>query len=369
MKQKKIRYAVVGLGNISQVALLPSFKHTQNSELVAFVSSDSEKLGVLGRRYQVKHLYSYDEYDELLESGLIDAVYIGLPNDMHSEYALKSIKAGVHVLCEKPLAITTNECVAILDAAEKYDVKVMVAYRLHFERANLEAIELAKSGKLGDLRFFNSIFSINVKDKSNIRLQRRHGGGPVFDLGVYCINASRYLFQSEPTEVFAYTASREGDKRFDEVEEMASVVLRFPEHRLATFTTSFGSTPTGAYDLVGTRGQVRMDPAYEYAEGLSQSVIINEKRRVKKFSKSDQFGPELIYFSNCILNNEDPEPNAREGLIDVHIIECILQSAREKRPIGINARGKHKRPSLQQQIRRSGISRVRQIHSKSASDA
>src|SRR3982074_1977778 len=155
---RKIRYAVVGLGHLAQVAVLPSFKSARNSELVALVSDDAEKRKRLGRKYQVDRLFSYEQYEECLSQD-VDAVYIVLPNHLHKEYAVRAAKMGVHVLCEKPMAVTVEDCHAMIDAAEENGIKLMVAYRLHFEKATLEAGRLVETGKLGNLRFFVSEFA------------------------------------------------------------------------------------------------------------------------------------------------------------------------------------------------------------------
>lgn len=350
----KIRYAVVGLGYIAQVAVLPAFENAnKNSELTALVSDDAEKLAKLGRKYKVKQTYSYDQYDELLQSGLIDAVYIALPNHLHNEYTIRAARAGIRVLCEKPMAVTDVECIEMIRTCDENKVKLMIAYRLHFDKANLSAIEIVKSGKIGDPRIFNSVFTMQVKDKDNIRLKSSTGGGTAYDIGIYCINAARYLFQAEPIEVSAITANS-GDARFTEVEEMLSATLRFPEDRLASFTCSFGAADVSAYEVVGTEGTLRMDPAYEYAGDLKHTVKIKGKERERVFPKHDQFGPELLYFSNCILNNEQPEPAGREGLADVRIIQAIYESAETRRPVRLEL-AQDVYPDLSQQISKPPI--------------
>jgi predicted dehydrogenase len=191
---RKIRYAVVGLGHIAQVAVLPAFQHARrNSELVALVSDDPAKLKRLSERYNVGQTFSYREYDECLKSGAIDAVYIALPNHLHAEYIIRAAKAGIHVLCEKPMAVTERECRAMIRAAQRHRIKLMIAYRLHFEEANMKAVEIVRSGKLGQPRIFNSVFSMQVRPR-NIRTDKEMGGGTLYDIGIYCINAARYLF-------------------------------------------------------------------------------------------------------------------------------------------------------------------------------
>src|SRR6185436_5302980 len=198
----KVRYAVVGLGHIAQSAVLPGFENAKsNSQLVALVSGDRAKQGRLGKRYQVES-YTYKDYDSLLKSGKIDAVYIALPNSMHREFAVRAARAGIHVLCEKPLAPTEADCRAIIQSCERNKVKLMTAYRLHFEPANLEAIQILRSGAIGEPRIFGSLFSFQVAS-GNIRLKSRDGGGTLYDIGTYCINAARYLFGEEPLEAWA----------------------------------------------------------------------------------------------------------------------------------------------------------------------
>src|ERR1700687_2297794 len=259
----------------------------------------------------------------------IDTVYIALPNNMHRAYSEAAALAGVHILCEKPMAVTEQECEAMIAAAEKAKVKLMIAYRLHFEAANLNAAEIVNSSKLGEPRIFNSIFTQQVKP-GDIRLQAELGGGPLYDIGIYCINASRYLFKAEPTEVFAFSASRP-DKRFREVDEMASAVMRFPENRLAHFTCSFGAADCSIYEVLGTKGILRLEHAYEMVEPIKEKLTINNKTKTKTYPKKDQFAPELVYFSDCILKNEQPEPSGKEGMADVRIIRALLESAKSGR--------------------------------------
>lgn len=167
----QVRYAVVGLGHIAQVAVLPAFQHAGNSRLAALVSDDLVKRQKLGRKYKVAQTCGYEDYDAILRSGEINAVYIALPNSLHREFAVRAARAGVHILCEKPLAVTEQDCEEIIRACAENGVKLMTAYRLHFTKANLEAIRLVQSGKIGEPRIFNSVFTMQVTE-GDIRLQR-----------------------------------------------------------------------------------------------------------------------------------------------------------------------------------------------------
>ena len=345
----KVRYAVVGLGWIAQEAVLPAFANASNSELVALVTDDAKKAAELSRKYDVKRTASYEEYEGLLSSGEIDAVYIALPNSHHRDYTVRAAQAGVHVLCEKPMAETTLDCMEMLEAAEEGKVKLMIAYRLHFEEANLEAIETIKSGRIGETRFFNSTFTQSVAE-GNVRLKRDLGGGPLMDMGVYCINAARYLFQDEPTEVMAFKAQGR-DSRFQEVPEAVSALLNFPGGRLASFTCSFGTAATDMYQVVGTKGDLRLEPGYTYHDEIKAYLTVDGKTQKKHYPKHDQFGAELLYFSQCILENKDPQPSGKEGLADVRIIRAIMTSLQSGQAVAVDKEAPPERPSIEREIK------------------
>ena len=362
MPRKQVRYAVVGLGHIAQVAVLPAFGNARrNSRLAALVSGDPVKLEEMGKKYQVERRCSYEQYDELLKSGDIDAVYIALPNSLHAEYAIRAAQAGVHVLVEKPMAVTEEQCERMAKAARDSRVKLMVAYRLHFERANLEAIEVARSGRIGEPRLFSSTFTMNVVP-GNIRLKSELGGGTLYDIGIYCINAARALFRDEPVEVRAMASGSIG-----EVEESVTALLRFPGERVASFTCSFGAADVSEYRIVGTKGDLALEPAYEYAMALQHRLTLDGERKERRFAKRDQFAPELLYFSDCVLKNHDPEPGADEGLADIRVIRALYEAARSGRPVELAPYEKRERPSLEQEIRRPPIDKPRTVHTQAPS--
>ena len=365
-KRKVIRYAVVGLGHIAQVAVLPEFKHaTKNSELVAIVSDDAQKRAQLGEMYNLPHSYSYAQFDECLQSGQIDAVYIALPNTMHREFTERAARAGVHVLCEKPMAVTEEDCQAMIAACAGHSVKLMIAYRLHFEPANLRAIDIVKSGQIGEPKYFNSSFSLPVRD-GNIRLEREMGGGTMYDIGVYCINAARYLFRANPLEVTAVSANS-GEARFEGVDETTGVVMRFPGERVAAFVCSFSGADVSSYQIVGTKGVLRLEPAYDYTTKLKHHLTIDGRTKTKSFAQKDQFAPEIIYFSNCILRDKDPEPSGEEGLIDVHIVRAIYESAQTGKTVKLDDLPADRLPEASQEIMRPAVRKPELVNVSSPS--
>jgi predicted dehydrogenase len=360
---KTIRYAVVGLGHIAQVAVLPAFAHAKrNSVLTSVVSDDPAKRREIARRYKLEQTFAYADYEKCLET--VDAVYIALPNSMHADYTVRAAKAGVHVLCEKPLAVTVAECRRMVEACRKHRVKLMVAYRLHFEEINLEVMDLIRKGRIGDPKFFNSSFSLTVRP-GNIRTQPGMGGGTLYDIGVYCINAARYLFRSEPVEVQAMSVNTDS-RKFSGVDESTGALMRFKDDRLAAFITSFNAADLATYIVVGDKGQVRVDPAYEYAEGLAYELTIGGRKTKKKIGKRDQFAPELLYFSDCILRDRKPEPSGEEGMQDVRIVEALYKSARTGRPVEIPP-FIDKKPAVSQKIRRPGVRKPQMVKVVSAS--
>jgi predicted dehydrogenase len=323
----KIRYAVVGLGWFAQAAALPAFVNTENSQVVALVSDDPTKRTEVAKKYGIAgtQTYTYDRYDELLSNGTIDAVYIALPNHLHCEYTVKAAAAGIHILCEKPMAVTVAECEQMIAAAKDRHVKLMIAYRLHFDAANIQAVEMVKSGKIGIPRFFNSIFSQQTEG-ANSRLKANTSSGTIEDIGIYCINAARYLFQAEPTEVLATSASN-GEERFREVAEMTSAILRFPGDRLATFTCSFGAAKLATYQIMGTAGNLHVQPAYAMQAHIEHVLSIDgEPPQRRSFEPHDQVAAVFSYFSDCILQDKEPEPSGQEGLIDIKIILALNES-------------------------------------------
>ena len=359
-----VRYAVVGLGHLAQVAVLPAFAPAKrNSRLVALVSGDARKLQLVARKYRIEKTYSYDDYEACLRE--VDAVFIALPNSMHAEYAIRAARAGVHVLCEKPMAVTVDECRSMIAACRRHRVKLMIAYRLHFEEITLEVIDLVRKGRIGTPKFFNSSFALTVRG-GNIRADRDKGGGTLYDIGVYCINAARHLFRSEPSEVMAISVNS-GLAKLAEIDESTGALLRFRGDRVAAFVTSFNAADVSSYRIVGTKGQVRVDPAYEYAEGLAYELKIGDKTKRKRIPKRDQFAPELLYFSDCILRNRQPEPSGEEGLQDVRIVQALYKSAKSGRAVKIPPFHAAKQPTGRQRIRRPGIDKPSLVKVKSGS--
>ncbi len=337
----KIRYAVVGTGWISQIAFMPGVDPTGNSKMTAIVSGNAENADKLAGFYGIDHIYSYGQYDEMLAADVVDAVYIALPNSMHADYAIRAATAGKHVLVEKPLAVTEDECAAMIAAAEEAGVHLMTAYRLHNEPGTVEVLEQVRSGAIGDPRIFTSIFSFQSAP-DNHRLKAAHWGGPLQDIGVYCLNAARHVFAAEPVEACAMKNHGE-DPRFAEVEEMIAATLRFPGGRLAQFVASFGAETLDTSRVAGTEGEISVEMAYEFQTPTRMRLSRGGEVIDRTFPQTDHFAGQTAYFSDCILNGVAPEADGEEGLADVRALLAIEEAARSgvPQPIATPSRKKH----------------------------
>lgn len=342
MARRPVRFAVVGLGDIAQRAVLPAFAHAPTkATLAALVSGEPRKRRLLGARFPHAITCGYEDYDELLDSGAIDAVYIALPNQLHADYAVRAVKAGLHVLCEKPLATTIADARAMRRAAERSGVQFMVAYRLHFDPATLQAIDLARDRRAGELRIFASVFSSPVQ-RGDIRLERQGRGG-LFDLGIYCVNAARMVFRSEPTEVMAMHAGL-GNGRFHQVPEMTAALLRYPGDRLAMFVCSLNAYRGSSWTAVAMKRLVRMEPAYSYHEPLVVQLRSDTVSRTRRYAIHDQFAAELDHFVARIRSGRKAEPSAREGEADIRVLDAIDRSARTGRRVRVPAVPRDRHP-------------------------
>jgi len=338
-----LRFAVVGLGYIAQNAVLPAFTHARaRCRLTSLISGTPAKLEALSKRYRATHTWNYDDYDAALASGAFDAVYIALPNHLHREYSVRAAEAGKHVLCEKPMALSVEDCETMIEAARANGVRLMVGYRLHFDPVNLWAVEVARSGQIGDLHAFTSSFATPVRP-GNIRVKKETGGGTLWDIGIYCVNAARYLFRDEPVEVFARTSDVRKHPAF-EVEEMTLATLRFSDGKVAEFWASFVSADESTYTLYGSKGRLRIENAYEYAQPRNTTLLVDEKPTRRRHPAHDQFAAELLYFADCVKNEAEPIPSGREGMTDVSIITALYHSAKTGEPVRLAEHGPAVRP-------------------------
>jgi predicted dehydrogenase len=338
-QQRKIGYCVIGLGRIAG-HFLEGAKNSEHSQVTALVSGHREKAEKIAAQYGVprENIYSYEDFDRIKTNPAIDAVYVALPNSMHAEYTIRAAKAGKHVLCEKPMAINVAECEQMIAACNKAKVKLMIAYRLHFEPTTLKALEIVRSGKLGSLQTMQGANGFNIALGEWRYMKKLAGGGSIFDVGVYCVNAHRMFTGEEPVSVKAeFSTPEKDDVRFKEVEENASWVMRFPSGVIASASSTYGSGMPGYYKLYGTKGWLQMD-GYSYAgQHLTARYAAEEKGApavsvdILSTEKDPmQFVRQADHFSDCILNDKKPQAPGEEGLADMRVVESIYKAAGAK---------------------------------------
>jgi predicted dehydrogenase len=247
----------------------------------------------------------------------------------------------------------------MISACRHTRVKLMVAYRLHFDPATLQAIDIARSGRLGKLVYFSSTFSHLVRD-GDIRKRGDLGGGALFDMGIYCVNAARNLFGDEPQSVVAIQVRRTPGS--EGVDETTTALLRFPGDRLAQLASSQEAADVDAYRVIGTEGSLRVEPGFSYSAELTHHLCIDDKQKTQKFSKSDQFAPELLHFAECIQDDMEPEPSGEEGLADVRILEAIVESARLGRAVELEPFTRTRRPGRDLEMRKPPVREPKTVH-------
>jgi len=328
---RKLGWAIVGLGSLAINQILPAFAKCEQSKVTALVSGHPDKARKLAARYGVaeKSLYTYDTFDRLRDNPEVDIVYIVLPNGMHAEYTMRAAKAGKHVLCEKPMANTPGDCQQMIDACRQANRLLMIAYRLHYEPYNQALIKVVRDREFGPLKVVLADAGFSIGDPTQWRLNKQMaGGGSLMDIGIYALNASRYLTGEEPIEVHAMEYTTPNDPRFKEVEETIAFQLRFPSGVLANCTSSYGA-PLNRFRVVGTKGWAELEPALIYSN-LNMRAGTSNTVEERQQPVADHFAAEMDHLSSCVMQGTAPKTPGEEGLKDLRIMAAIYQSAKEK---------------------------------------
>ncbi len=333
---ERIGYAVVGLGGIAERAILPAFRHSRKSRLVALVSRDASRARRLAAKFRAPRAYGYDEYDRCLSDLDVQAVFIASVNAAHAEQAIRAAQAGKHVLCEKPMATSVDDCRRMIEACRRNQVRLMIAYRKYFEPASRALKKLVAAGRLGRIKILHSAFTIRLGPRApSWHLDPKlAGGGSLVDVGVYCVNTARWLLEQEPAEAEAYAWTVD-PARFREVEENIAFRLFFPGGAVLEASSSFGAAQASFVHVHGERGWAALDPAYAYDEERRLFGKTDGRWFEKRFPRMDEFVLEVDAFANSIRQARDEEPDGTQGMRDVAVMEAIYRSARAGRPARI----------------------------------
>ena len=328
--EKPVGYAAVGLGTISDI-FMRACANTKSAKITALVTGHPDTKGKhYAELYGIPEtsIYTYETYDRLRDNKDVDAVYIGLPNSMHREYTVRAAQLGKHVLCEKPMAISSAECRTMIDACRKAGVKMMIGYRVHYEPTHVEAKRLIDSGAIGQIESFEGAFGFNAAPGA-WRLTRQYGGGgSLMDVGIYPMNEIRWLTGEEPVAFTAVASTRDHTSgRFAEVEQTLDFTLKMPSGITAAIGSTYGSNMPGYLRVHGDRGDLEIINAYNYS---GVHLVGMAGGRIDTASQGNQtmhFQLEAEHFANCIRTNTEPRTPGEEGLHDMLAIEAIYKAA------------------------------------------
>jgi predicted dehydrogenase len=336
-EEKTLGFALVGIGNLSMGQLLPAFAKCKTARPVALVSGHPEKAKQQAEKYGIdpKYIYNYENFDSIKDNPAIDVVYVVLPNGMHAEYTIRAAQAGKHILCEKPMANTVEDCQAMIDACKSANRKLMIGYRLRYEPMTQKAIALAHSAEdVGDIKQITAEAGFNAGNPDQWRLNRKlAGGGSLMDMGIYALNAVRYLSGQEPTEVSAVSYSTPGDPRFKEVEETIAFELRFASGIVASCLSTYGFN-CNRFRLYGTEGQLESEPFQAY-QGSRLWQGHGRSRQQVSYEPVNHFAAEMDDFCQRILGDKPSLTSGEEGLKDLKVMMAAYESARAGKAIKI----------------------------------
>jgi predicted dehydrogenase len=339
-----VGFAIVGLGGYALNQMMPRFAETDRAHIAAIVSGNPDKLSQVGDAYGVPAdaRYSYDNFANIAADRRIEAVYIVVPSGLHAEFTTKAFAAGKHVLCEKPMALSSAECARMIAAGRSAKRKLMIAYRSHFEPHNLQAMELMRQRAAGQIRLVRSEQSYRMGPTSpaeNWRVNRAlTGGGPLEDYGIYGLQAALYLTGEMPESISATTFRPSGDPRFAEIFAHVGSQWRFPSGAVAQLATSYDSAGVNFAHVRGTDGALIMDSATGYS-GQKMRLEGAEDREIKAGDPTRQFVGQIDHFVDAIRKGTAIRTPGEMGLRDVRIMEAIYASAAAGRTVRLNPDG------------------------------
>lgn len=331
---KKIGYCIIGLGRIADHHMR-GIARSSNARVTAFVSGHRDKAERIASQYDVpkSSIYNYQDMDRIRDNKTIDAVIVCLPNSMHAEYTIRSARAGKHVLCEKPMAISVAECEQMIAACKGAKVKLMIAYRLHYEPITLKTIKMVRDGAIGKIEAIDSANGFNIARDEWRSTRALGGGGPLMDVGIYSLNATRYITGEDPVAFTAVATTPDHDGRFQGVEENLAWTMRFPSGAVASCTTTYGASMPGYYKVFGSKGWLEVDQFGYQGVHLIASYKSDQNGPQKKVDETNpepdpmQFVRQIEHFSRCILENRTPDTPGEEGLKDMQHIQSIYKAA------------------------------------------
>jgi predicted dehydrogenase len=323
--EKKLGFALVGLGNLSTNQIAPALQKTKHCRLTAIVSGTPEKRQKWAAKYHLPErcIYTYETFDKIKDNPDIDVIYVVLPNAMHGEYTVRAAQAGKHVLCEKPMEVSVEKCQQMIDACKKHDRQLAIGYRCQFVPFHQEMIRVSREKQFGPLKLIEASFGFKIGDPNQWRLKHNlAGGGALMDVGIYALQGTRYTSGEEPIEITAFETKSDPAK-FKEVDETIFWHMKFPSGIRASCGTTYNANGMNRLYAGFENGWASLDPAYSYG-GLKGRTSKGEM----DFPQIDHFAAEMDDFAQCILKNKRTRVPGEEGLQDVKIMTAIYESIR-----------------------------------------
>ncbi|MBL4716233.1 MAG: oxidoreductase [Bacteroidetes bacterium] len=313
----KVRFGILGCADIAKRKIIPAILASTDAELICVASRDKNKGGEFGKTFNCIVL---DSYDQLIQYDEIDVVYIPLPNSMHCEWAIKAAENGKHVLCEKSLALNLQEAEKMVNAAKANNVVLFEAFVYQFHPQHKQVKEIVKSGEIGDVKYVNIGFGFPEKD-FNIRYVPELGGGALLDVGTYGIHFARNLFDQEPTDIKCNTTIHKKYK----VDWSGNVIMRFSD-AVVNLYYAFGVYYQNFYEIVGTKGRIRIDPAFSIPPNLNPCIEIEVNNEVKTLpvDDCDQFFEEVNYFTSLVDTPNSWEIHYKDMIGQANTLDTIL---------------------------------------------
>ena len=323
MTSRKLRWGVIGTGNIGRWAVIPAIKASRNGELVAVASRQLDKAEAFAAELGIPK--AYGSYEALLEASDIDVVYIPLPNSLHHEWTIRSAEMGKHILCEKPLGMSAQECLEMGAAARQHGVQLMEAFMYRFHPRTEKVVEMVRNGVVGELRLIRSAFTFRLTRLDNIRFKPELGGGALMDVGCYSVNLSRTIAAAEPVEVQAFARWGQGG-----VDEQMVGALRFADGLLAQFDCALTMERREEFQLAGTDAFLAVQAAFLPGEGrVAIDEVRGRQEKKKHWIKGvDEYRLMVEHFADCVLQNRPPRYSAGEAAANMRVIEALFRSAR-----------------------------------------
>jgi predicted dehydrogenase len=343
--EERVGFALIGLGRLTLEELLPAFAECKKAKVTALVSGTPDKLKTVAAQYGIpeQSCYSYEDFDQIADNADVQVVYVVLPNSMHREYTERAARAGKHVLCEKPMSVSSADAQAMVDACAEAGVKLMIAYRIQYEAYNRQLQQFVRQSNFGRLVGMSAVNVQTVAENGTEQWRHKRamaGGGSLPDIGLYCLNTARFLTGEEPVEIYASIYSPPDDPRFAEVEETVSFTLRFPSNFIANCFTSYGARDDKYQRLNFAQATISMPNAYKY-EG--QSMLIGQRQGENDgeieltIQAPNQFSQEIDHMAACVLENKQPYTPGEEGVQDHKLMEAIYVAAQTGQPVRLKA--------------------------------